>query len=131
MREVYGEVASSGALELFIATRSQLDSELENQLPGRTAATEDLGQLGRLLPLPNPFPTSLRLGTGPDALTRSIILQGDNPVILCQGGVGQAKGPELEAGMEPSPGTIIGSRYKVQKGALGHTLPAAAVSSSV
>ena len=49
MREVYGEVASSGALELFIATGSQLDSELENQLPGRTAATEDLGQLGRLL----------------------------------------------------------------------------------
>ena len=47
------------------------------------------------------------------------------------GGVGQAKGPELEAGMEPSPGTIIGSRYKVQKGALGHTLPAAAVNSSV
>ena len=30
MHEVYGEVASSGALELFIATRSQLDSELEN-----------------------------------------------------------------------------------------------------
>ena len=39
------------------------------------------------------------------------------------GDVGQARGPELE----PSLGTIIGSRHKVQKGALGHSLPAAAV----
>ena len=43
------------------------------------------------------------------------------------GDVGQARGPELEDGMEPSLGTIIGSRHEVQKGAPGHSLPAAAV----
>ena len=45
------------------------------------------------------------------------------------GDVGQARGPEMEAGMEPSLGTISSNRYKVQKGVLGHSLPAAVMDS--
>ena len=46
---------------------------------------------------------------------------------LRHGDVRQARGPELEAGMEPSQGTIIGSRHKVQKGTPDCSLPATAV----
>jgi len=45
------------------------------------------------------------------------------------GDVGQARGPEMEAGMEPSLGTISSNRYKVQKGVPGHSLPAAVIGS--